>query len=452
VDFLVPELIRKKRDGGRHSPEEIAFLVSGFAAGQIPDYQITAWLMSSFLVGLDNQETTSLTRAMKESGRSLEWKLNNSHLRTAGFKATALGPEARLADKHSTGGVGDKVSLVLAPLAACLGLKVPMMSGRGLGHTGGTVDKLESIPGFTMYPSEAQMRTGLREVGVVMMAQAEDLCPADRKLYSLRDVTATVESIPLITASIVSKKWAAGVESIVYDVKYGSGAFMSNLEQARKLARSLKRVSEEAGLRASALLTRMEEPLGAFIGNALEVRESLSILRGDESPLARPLRDLCLDLTAEMVFLSGAAGSTAGARETCDAALRDGQALERFLRMANLQGAEDGWESRLPVAPVRWALTSTESGHVASIQARALGLAGLRLGVGRRQAEDKVDPATGFEMAVAVGDRVKTGDTLLWIHARDEAQARGVETEVRAAFTFSSEAPAPLTRLFLERI
>lgn len=435
-DFVVSEIIRKKRDGGALERNEILHLVSGFADGGIPDYQAAAWLMAVFHRGMSTAETVTLTEAMRNSGRTLNWRQMSSGLRDAVF-----------ADKHSTGGVGDKVSLILAPLAAGLGLKVPMMSGRGLGHTGGTADKLPCIPGFDIYPTEKKMIECLEAHGICMMAQSPDLCPADRKLYSLRDVTATIESVPLITASIVSKKWAEGVDAIVFDVKCGVAAFMDTIEKARELSHSLVRVAQGAGLKALASVTRMDEPLGSCIGNALEVRESLWILENEYlSPkherLARPLRNLCVDLAAEMAVLAGTRVDPSAARRECCDMLDKGQAREIFERMVRAQGAPEGWQDGLAHTERVFELRAPRGGTIVSINSRILGVVGLKCGVGRQRAEDKIDPATGFEMRVAVGDVVDKGDILLIMHLHSQTQADALRGELESAFEIRAGLPA----------
>lgn len=446
MSYLVSELIRKKRDGGELLPAEIQFLVKGFAEGSIPDYQITAWLMAAFLKGLNAEETFQLTCEMKNSGRTLNWRALSANFRDEVF-----------VDKHSTGGIGDKVSVVLAPLAASLGLKVPMMSGRGLGHTGGTVDKLESIPGFSLFPDEAQMVKLLDEVGVCMMAQAKDLCPADRKLYALRDVTGTVESISLITASIFSKKWAEGIDAIVFDVKSGEAAFMQNEADAQALALSLKKTAERAGLKASSVRTRMEEPLGVMIGNALEIQESIWILE-DEYPserarkIAAPLRQLCLELTAEMAVLSGRYASFAEALKVCEAHLQQKKALKVFEHMLEKQGAKAHWRETIFAPVQRLPLSSPTAGYIAKIHSRNMGVAGLKIAVGRQKTDDIIDHAVGFEMNVAVGDTVAPGEILLWAHVRNAEQLARVQKDLLACLVIT-EKPAPAARpLVLERI
>ena len=448
MSFLVVELIRKKRDGHVLSREEMAFLVDGFARGTIPDYQISAWLMAAFLKGLDKTETLSLTECMKNSGTSLDWRSLSSQLKTAKF-----------ADKHSTGGVGDKVSLILAPLAVCLGVKVPMMSGRGLGFTGGTVDKLQSIPGFNMYPDTKTRIRCLEEVGVCMMAQSADLCPADRKLYSLRDVTATVENVPLITGSIVSKKWAAGVDAIVYDVKCGTGAFMSTRDEAVALSKSLVEVSKLAGMRAQALVTRMDQPLGAGIGNVLEVRESVAILSHQYSNtnaarLAAPIADLSCRLAAQMAVLAGARPNIESATQEAHECLQNVEALKVFQRMIVAQGGHAEFLNQMGHAECLVELKAPVSGTITEIHSKELGLAGIHIGVGRQNSESPLDPVTGFEMRTTVGDRVEKGQPLLVAHLRNAHQFDEIREQILSAFVFSDSAPsfkpAPLVMEIVE--
>ncbi len=442
---IATDILRKKRDGKALDAEELAFMVEGFSRGEIPDYQTSAWLMATFLQGMTVEETVNLTRLMKNSGESLEWRGLSPEFKNAFF-----------ADKHSTGGVGDKVSLVLAPLAALLDLKVPMMSGRGLGHTGGTVDKLESIPGFSMYLDKPRLIQGLCEVGTIMMAQSPSLCPADRKLYALRDVTSTIESIPLITASIVSKKWAAGVESIVYDVKCGRGAFMKSVKDARGLAESLVRTSKGAGMKALACITRMDEPLGPRIGNALEVEECWWILAQDYPSkelraIATPLERLCCELSAEMAVLAGSRSNFAQALEECFENLRNGRALKKFEELLQFQGAEDNWREQLPRISPSAVLLAPRAGYLASIDSLNFGRAGIHLKVGRQKAEDAVDPATGFEIQVSVGDRLEKGQPLVKIFARNDVE-KDLKEEILAAFSITDEKVSPAEPLTLERI
>ncbi len=399
------EIIRRKRDGGTLSEAEIAGLVAGYTAGEIPDYQLSAWLMAVYFRGLDGVETRALTRAMLHSGRVL-----------------ALPPGAPVADKHSTGGVGDKTSLIIAPLAACCGIRVPMISGRGLGHTGGTLDKLESIPGFRTRLSLGEFEAVLERLGCAMIGQTEEIAPADRKLYALRDVTATVESLPLITASILSKKLAEGLDALLLDVKFGDGAFMQAYDDARALALSMLGIAREMGVRAEALLTDMEQPLGEMVGNALEVEECLAIMRGDALTEAQSaLRELALELTARMVALARQAGGGPAAaalepaRAECQRHLAAGAAMERFQAMAEAQGAEPGClesPARLPRARHESLLAAPRAGYVRAARARALGTAAMLLGAGRRQLSDAIDPAAGLRLQARLGDWVEAGAPL----------------------------------------
>ena len=446
----VSEIIRKKREGLELLPDELEFLVHGFADGSIPDYQISAWLMASFLCGMSKEETLTLTTLMRNSGKTMDWRSMSSNFGNAKF-----------ADKHSTGGVGDKVSLILAPLAVCFGLKVPMMSGRGLGHTGGTVDKLESIPGFTMYPSEDMMVKNLDEVGCIMMAQSDDLCPADKKLYSLRDVTATVESIPLITASIVSKKWAEGIDAIVYDVKCGSGAFMADRDHARRLAESLVNVSALAGMESSAMITRMEEPLGSMIGNSMEVKESLWILANEypselHKKVCAPLMHLCCDLTVEMALLSGARSDRDAAKAEALQFLNDKKALAIFNTMAVAQGANANFVEQLSKAEHVTDVCADFDGYLQAIDSRQLGIIGLDIGAGRKQTDDKIDHAVGFEVLCTSGSEVSKGDVLFKLHARNADQAKSIANAAKACFNIVDKNDALSTiqsdTLYLERI
>lgn len=448
VKFLVPDLIRKKRDGEALSPEEISFLVKGFSDGTIPDYQVSAWLMASYLKGLTKDETLRLTRAMRDSGHTFSWRETSANFKNAKF-----------ADKHSSGGVGDKVSLILAPVAACLGLKVPMMSGRGLGHTGGTVDKLESIDGFNMHPSVDQIVRLLDDVGVCMMAQAADLCPADRKLYHLRDVTATIDNVPLITASIVSKKWAEGAEAIVFDVKCGSAAFMNTPARAQALATSLVEASTGAGLKARAWITRMDEPLGSMVGHALEVKESLWILANEfpsarHKTLAGPLTELSLGLAAEMAVLAGARRTFDEALADAKAAIESKLALRVFQDMAKAQGARDGWFERLAQAEKRVALSAPRAGRITAIDSFGLAMAAVRLGGGRLTSDDKIDPAVGLEMVVRPGDDVAAGDALLYFHVRPthDQLTRELASDTLRCFTFDGPDAVNPDRLLLGKV
>jgi pyrimidine-nucleoside phosphorylase/thymidine phosphorylase len=425
------ELIRAKRDGNALAAEELRALVDGYVRGDVPDYQMSAFCMAVFFRGMSAAETSALTEAMLRSGDVLD--LSDVPL-----------PKV---DKHSTGGVGDKVSLALAPIAAACGVAVPMISGRGLGHTGGTLDKLEAIPGFQVRLPIEEFRAILRRVGCCLIGQTERLAPADRKLYALRDVTATVESIPLIAASIMSKKLAEGADALVFDVKVGGGAFMKRRADAEALATTLCGIAAAMGRGASALLTAMDEPLGRTIGNALEVKEALELLRGGGPP---DLRDVTEELTAEMLRLGGVERDPARARERVRAAVASGRAFEKLLEICEAQrGDPRALEepSRLPAAAARSEVLAPRAGFVEAIDAQALGLAAMALGAGRARVEDAVDPAAGVVLARKVGDEVAAGEPLAVLHHREgEPAAPGVAQRVRAAYTVGEQrrAPAPL--------
>jgi pyrimidine-nucleoside phosphorylase len=424
--------LREKREGRAHAPDDLRAFIAGHARGEIPDYQASAWLMAAFLNGLDESETQALTLALIHSGRVFDWR--------------DLGRPT--ADKHSTGGVGDKVSLILAPLVASCGVLVPMVSGRGLGHTGGTLDKLESIPGFrTRIPPEA-MRAQLDSIGVVMVGQGPDLAPADGKLYALRDVTSTVERDFFIVPSIVSKKIAEGAGVLVYDVKCGNGAFMTTRESAVSLAKRLVRTSEQLGARAAARVTDMNQPLGAAVGNALEVGESVEVLRGGGPA---DVRELSLELSAVMIRLAGVALDHAAARARATLALDSGEALERFGRMVEAQGGDRraAQEGRLVGAPVRVAVTAAASGTLVAVDTFALGDLVVGLGGGRRAKEDSVDPRVGLLVRRRLGDSVRAGDVLVELHlaAADDAAVE----RARRAFSVGDGPLAP-PALILERI
>lgn len=421
------EIIARKRDGYALTSEEIAWLIAGYAAGTVPDYQMSAWAMAVVLRGMDERETADLTLAMARSGTMLD--LHD------------LAPIT--VDKHSTGGVGDKTTLVLAPLVAAVGLPVAKMSGRGLGFSGGTVDKLESIPGFRATLEATEFRRQLREVGLVIAAQSADLAPADKKLYALRDVTATVESIPLIAASVMSKKLAAGADCIVLDVKYGSGAFMHTLEEARLLAQRMVAIGRHAGRRVAAVISSMQQPLGFSIGNALEVREAVATLRGGGPP---DLVELCLTLGTQLVLLAGLRDDASAARALLQEALECGAAWRTFRRMVASQGGDvdclDAPE-RLPSAPVVRELAAPRAGYVAAIDGMTLGLAVNSLGGGRVRKDDPIDPAVGLVLRAKVGDAVAQGTPLLSIHAARPADAAQVTPRLLAAYQIDATAVAP---------
>ncbi len=405
------ELIAKKRDGGTHTRAEIEFLVNGYVAGQIPDYQVAAWLMAVCLVGMTGDETGALTGAMIDSGATIDL-------------SSLAGP---LVDKHSTGGVGDKVSLILAPLAAACGVQVPMMSGRALGHTGGTLDKLESIAGYSTALSAERFRLIIDECGYAMTGQSAEIVPADRLLYALRDVTATVESIPLITASIMSKKFAEGADALVFDVKTGRGAFMKEIDDSRSLAQSLIDTGRSLGRGVVTVITRMDEPLGRMIGNFLEVEESMRCLRGSAPTdgLSDDLIGVTIRLTAWMLVAAGVESAIEDAEAVCRARLADGSAYERFMRNVELQGGDPAeLERQIGSRRAAHAVTidAVRGGYVTAIDAYAFGLAGVGLGVGRNKTSDEVRPDVGFELHAKQGDRVAAGQPLYTIHA-DSADA-----------------------------
>jgi pyrimidine-nucleoside phosphorylase len=429
------ELIVRKRDHGKLEPTEVAHLVRGYTAGRVADYQMSAWLMASLLNGLDESETVALTDAMLHSGRVLE--LRSVH-------------QAKV-DKHSTGGVGDKVSLCLGPLVASCGVAVPMVSGRGLGHTGGTLDKLEAIEGYDTRLDARRFERIVASVGVSIIGQTSELAPADKRIYALRDVTGTVESVPLIVASILSKKLAEGIDALLLDVKVGRGAFMKDLESARLLARTLVRVGRRFGKRVSAALTDMEAPLGRTIGNALEVEEAIEVLR-NEGP--DDTRELTLDLGARMLLLGGAESGLAAARRRVEGALASGEALECFARMVRAHGGNTrvvDHPELLPRAPVRVAVPAPKAGFLVGCDALELGLVAVRLGAGRLLAEDPVDPAVGIELCTKLGDFVSRGDPMAWLCVRRRAAAGPLLARAAGAFKLGRH-PPPARRLVLEKI
>jgi len=432
---LPAALIARKRDRQTHSEQEIKELIAGFMSNEITDYQMSAWLMAAWLNGLDERETWALTQAMLHSGKVLE-------LTTV--------PRPRI-DKHSTGGVGDKVSLCLAPLVACCGVSVPMISGRGLGHTGGTLDKLEAIAGYRTRLSAARFEKVLRTVGASIIGQTAEVAPADRRIYALRDVTATVESIPLITASILSKKLAAGVDGLVFDVKVGQGAFMKRPSDARLLARSLVRVSQQSGKRAVALITDMDAPLGRMIGNSLEVAEAIEVLKN-----AGPAdsRELTLRLGVEMLIMGRITESSVRARSMLEKALGDGSALERFDKMLRAHGADTGCIAdlrRLPRTRQRVPVLAKRSGWVDACNPSALAWIALEMGAGRTRADQSIDPAVGIELAAVRGQHVESGEPLAFLHVHQRQHATKYAARVQAAFSLSRRRPS-VFKLVLGRV
>ena len=405
--FRAIDVIRKKRDDGELSRDEIESLVNAYTRGDIPDYQVSAWLMAVVLRGMTRAETAALTDAMLRSGEVLDL----SSIR------------ARKVDKHSTGGVGDKTSLVLAPLAAAAGVVVPMISGRGLGHTGGTLDKLESIPGFNVNLPAAQFRRVLETCGCAMIGQTAEIAPADRKLYALRDVTGTVESPYLICASIMSKKLAEGIDALVLDVKTGSGAFMKSEKDAAFLAELMVETGERMGKQVVALITDMDQPLGCMIGNALEVVEVVEVLRGGGP---EDLRQLCNELAGWMLHLGGVSDTVAEGKEQSEKLIDSGKALDKFRQMVELQGGEPRAiddPKKLPQAQHSMILSSPKNGYLASLQCEQVGTACVILGGGRERKEDSVDPAVGIVLHKKVGDAVCAGEPLATIYYNTETRA-----------------------------
>ncbi|MBZ5682142.1 MAG: thymidine phosphorylase [Acidobacteriia bacterium] len=424
--FRAIDVIRKKRDGGELSRNEIESLVHAYTLGDIPDYQVSAWLMAVVLRGMNRAETAALTDAMLHSGDVLD--------------LSSL--SAKKVDKHSTGGVGDKTSLVLAPLAAAAGVAVPMISGRGLGHTGGTLDKLESIPGFNVNLPVSQFRRVLDTCGCAMIGQTAEIAPADRKLYALRDVTGTVESPYLICASIMSKKLAEGIDALVLDVKTGSGAFMKSDKDAAFLAELMVETGERMGKQMVALITDMDQPLGHMVGNALEVIEVIEVLRGGGP---EDLRQLCIELAAWMLLLGGASASVSEGKQKSEELIASGKALEKFRHMVELQGGDprsiDDMD-RLPKAQHTIEVVSAENGYVASWECESVGTACVILGGGRERKEDSVDPAVGIVLHKKVGDHVSTGESLATIHYNSAALAASARQRVQESCRITDSPPA----------
>ena len=426
------ELIQRKRDGEELADSEISELILGYARGDVPDYQLAAFCMAVYFRGLSSRETFALTEAMIRSGETIDL-------------SAALG--RKVVDKHSTGGVGDKTSLAVGPIVAACGVPFGKMSGRGLGHTGGTLDKLESIPGFLVELSTDELIAQVREVGMAIVGQTATLVPADRMLYALRDVTATVDQLSLIAASIMSKKLAAGAQAIVLDVKVGDGAFMKSIDDARKLAETMIALGEHAGREVVCLLTDMDQPLGSAVGNALEVREALATVRGEGPP---DFTELVLDACARLLSLSDLGIDLATGRARAEAAVADGSAEAVWRRWITAQGG-DAAESALEKAPVVVPVPADRAGAIARLGAIDVGIAALHLGAGRKVKSDTIDHAVGVRCLKKRGDAVALGDTLAEVHARDEASAREAVTAVRAAYEIADEAP-PSRSVLLEVI
>jgi thymidine phosphorylase len=433
--MLPQEIIRKKRDGQALDDAEIEFLIGGLTAGRITEGQAAAFAMAVFFNGMSRAETIALTRAMTESGRRLRWD-------------DLDGP---VVDKHSTGGVGDKVSLILAPILAACGAYVPMISGRGLGHTGGTLDKLDSIPRYDTAPDIDSLQRVVREAGCAIIGQTSDLAPADRRLYAIRDTTATVETIPLLTSSILSKKLSAGLDALVMDVKAGSGAFLPTLEATWDLATTIVEVANGAGLRCKALLTDMNQCLGRTAGNALEVQEAIDVLtKGGAEPR---LREVTLALAAEVLVLSGLESALAAARDRAEQTLASGAAAERFERMVRALGGPSDLLERpahhLTAAPVRRPVDLAIRGFVGTIDVRALGLAVVDLGGGRQRPTDPIDHAVGLTEVKGLGEPVGPDQPFAVVHARNDAAAAAAIARIRSAVAVADAPPASRAAVIL---
>ncbi len=431
----VAAIIERKRDGGVLTPDEIQELVTSFTEGTLPDYQMSALAMAIYFQGLNDEERAALTHAMMTSGEVVDL-------------SSVPGPKV---DKHSTGGVGDKVSLCLAPLVAARGVRVPMISGRGLGHTGGTLDKLESIPGFSVKLPVSRFVELVDDIGLCLIGQTETLVPADRKLYALRDVTGTVHSKDLICSSIMSKKLAEGIDGLVLDVKVGSGAFMKTIDDARALARMMISIGARLGKTVHALLTDMSQPLGEMVGNAVEAIEAIEVLHG-RGP--RDLVEITLELGAEMLLVGGVAKGHDEARAMVRAAIDDGSGLDKMRAMVQAQGGDPACVDQpdgIPVAPGREVVTATMDGYLAEVDAAQVGWASIELGAGRKRKEDEIDPGVGIQVHVRIGDRVERGQPIATIIHRD---GRGVEQARKMlleAFQLRDE-PGTEPRLIMDRV
>ena len=421
--MLMTDIICKKRDGEALTKEEIGFFVKGYVSGEIPDYQASALCMAIYFRGMNDDEILDLTLAMMNSGETVDLS----------------GIEGIKADKHSTGGVGDKTSLVLCPMAAAAGLKIAKMSGRGLGHTGGTIDKLESFPGFTVEISEERFLENVNRIGISIIGQSKNLVPADKKLYALRDVTGTVPSVPLIVSSIMSKKLASGGDIIVLDVKCGSGSFMKTKEEAEVLAKQLVRVGKGAGKKTAAVITDMDEPRGNAVGNALEVKEAIAVLKGEKKG---DLYELCMTLGSLMLVSAEKAASLEEARKMLEKTISDGSALKKLAEMVEAQGGDGRYvydTSLLPGAEFTLEVPAPCNGYVKHIEADDIGLASMHLGGGRATKEDTIDLSVGIVINRKVGDHVSEGESIATIHANYRNKAHDAAEAVLRAYEFSEE-------------
>lgn len=428
------DIILKKRNGNKLTKEEIAFFVNSYTKGDIPDYQASALLMAVYFQGMDDEETANLTEAMMNSGDV--------------YDLSSI--SGKKIDKHSTGGVGDKVSIILSPLAASAGVTVPMMSGRGLGHTGGTLDKLESIPGFRTNLTKDEFMSNLKKINVAMIGQSESIAPADKRMYALRDVTGTIESIPLIAGSIMSKKLAEGIDGLVLDVKTGNGAFMKKEKDAIKLARVMFAIGKKMGKKVVALITDMEQPLGNAIGNSLEIKECIEVLKGSGP---QDLIDITLELGAYMLKLAGKANNAAKGKDILKRHLSDGSAYQRFREMVILQGGDVRAIDNplmLPSARFSKELLSEKSGYISKMDTEAIGIASCMLGAGRERIEDKIDPAAGIIIEKKIGDNVKKGETLAVLHYNSEEKISEPYKRLQSAIFIGRKKPGK--RRLIKRI
>src|SRR2546421_123871 len=434
------DIIRHKRDGGELSRAEIEFFGRGVVSGEMADYQASALLMAIYWRGMTEDEQAALTQAMLRSGAVLDFSDIDK-------------PKA---DKHSTGGVGDKTSLLIAPLVAACGICVPMISGRGLGHTGGTLDKLESIPGYRVDLSATEFERVLKTVGYAMSGQTAELAPADKKMYALRDATATVEAIPLIVASIISKKGAAGLDAMVIDVKVGSGAFMRDEDRARSLAHALVKTGNACGIRTRALLTDMNQPLGRAVGNSLEVKECIELLRAEADAGAQPVLDLSLELSAHMLILSHVDESLDAGRARLQRMVRSGAAMECFRKNVEAQGGDprvcDEPENILPLVKLSFKVESPRSGFVTKVNTTEIGHANAAIGGGRVRIDDTIDPSVGFMADTRIGDQVGSDSLLGTVYGRDESRAREAVQRIQSAYEIGDQPPTELPHLIREVI
>lgn len=430
MNLLPAELIKKKRRGLEHSAQELHFLIDGYTKGSIPDYQMAAWLMTVYFQGLSRAETASLTHEMMHSGQVLD--------------LSSL--PGRKIDKHSTGGVGDKASLILGPVAAAAGVRVPMIAGRGLGHTGGTLDKLESIPGFSINLTLPQFRQQISDLGISIMGQTAEICPADRKIYALRDVTATVESLPLICASIMSKKLAEGIDGLVMDVKFGDGAFMKSQEDALNLATRLREIGADHGKKVVALITSMDQPLGRFVGNALEVQECVDILSNKQHlaegiDLYAEARELSLELAGYMIWLAGISESPAAGLVRAQQELTSGRALNVFHELIRQQG---GQLDKLPTPTAQRQIRAQQSGYICGFSTEQIGVAAIHLRAGRSLATDKIVNEAGIEVHKKIGQEVRPGDLLFSLYGNTESDFVTAESLLQSSVKISlQKCPAP---------